>query len=118
MFKRNLSFLFMASFLLFSGCEKSTDDTKAVGGNLPTTYIIIKDSAFTPNQLSIVAGNNITFLNQTATAQTIISLDGITIPSTVIAAKESFVFKKDTTGTFFYKNANQPNATGRFTLRP
>lgn len=118
MFKRSLPLFFTPCFLLLFSCEKEVENSTAVGGNLPTTYINVKDNGFTPNRLSIVAGNNITFLNQTSQDQTIVSVDGITIPSTVIKANGSFVFKKDTTGTFPYKNANVPNATGSITLRP
>ncbi len=118
MIKRSLSLFLVPSFLLFLSCEKSVEHAAPVGGNLPTTYVIIKDSSFKPSQISIVAGNSITFLNQTSKEQTIISFDSITIPATKIAANESFVFKKDTVGTFPYKNVTQTNAIGSFTLRP
>ena len=108
----------MSCFLLFLSCEKSVENAAPVGGSLPTTYVIIKDSSFIPNQISIVAGNSITFLNQTSKEQIIISFDSVTLPATKIAANESFIFKKDTTGFFPYKNVTQANATGSFTLRP
>lgn len=118
MFKRNLPLFLTTAMLLIISCEKSVENSAPIGGNLPTTYVVIKDSSFTPNQISIVAGNSISFLNQTLKEQTIISFDSVTIPATKIAANGSFIFKKDTVGTFRYRNVTQPNATGSFTLRP
>lgn len=110
--------LCIIGLMSITACDKPVVTSEAVGGNLPTTYILIKDSSFTPNNISLVAGNSITFLNKTLTEQTIVSLDSVTIPATKIAANGFFVFTKDTTGSFAYKNVAHPAAVGNFILVP
>lgn len=101
-----------------AGCLKQNDDnTDAVGGNLPTNYIKITETGFEPASLSIVAGNNITFLNTTAAAKTIMTVDTVTIPRTTIEPNKSYMFKKDTTGIFYYVNTAN-SLTGVFILKP
>ena len=101
--------------MLFS-CDKGSFDPQ--GGDLPTNYIVFRDSSFTPPAISIIQGSSITFLNQTSEAQSIITTDSITIPVTVIAANSFYFFKKDTAGTFFYHLTNKPAIGGTFTLTP
>lgn len=103
--------------LLFFACAKHTN-YDAQGGELPSNFIAVKDSSFTPATLTVVSGSSITFVNNTATAKSIITTDSITIKATTIEPNSSFIFKKDTTGTFYYHLTNKPAAGGRFTLTP
>ena len=104
---------------LISGCAKETGDyADPAGGFLPTNYVVYKDSAFTPQHLSLVAGNNITFLNQSAAAIKLMSADSITIPLTIIEPNKFYFFNKDTVGTFYYFNPDRPASNGLIELKP
>lgn len=103
--------------IVFFGCAKHTN-YDARGGELPGNYIAVKDSSFSPATLSVVSGSSITFVNNTTSAKSIITTDSITIKTTTIEPNASFIFKKDTTGTFYYHLTNKPAAGGMFTLTP
>lgn len=110
--------LILVCSLGFAGCLKQNlDNTDAQGGNLPTYYVKITETGFDPAALSIVSGNNITFLNTTSAAKTIMTVDTITIRRTTIEPNKSFVFNKDTVGVFSYINTAN-NAYGVFILKP
>lgn len=104
--------------ILFVGCVKQdASNTDAVGGQLPTNYVQILDNGFSPSYLKVVAGSSITFLNTTASAKTIMTVDTVTIRKTTIEPNKSYYFHKDTTGTFIYVNTAN-SASGSFTLMP
>lgn len=118
---KHLSFLnFFAGILIISttfSCIKS-GLSRPVGGELPTNYIIVKDSSFTPPILKVVSGSSITFVNNTSIAHTIISDDTLTIKAVSIASGTSYFFKKDTSGTFLYHCTLHPNARGTIIITP
>ena len=100
------SALLMAVF--FSSCNKSNEGFIPQGGNLPTRYVTIRDTAITPFILTIATGNSITFLNQSNSVKSVVSQDSATILSGPIAPGSSYFWKKDTTGTFdIHCNENQ-----------
>lgn len=109
-----IAVLFLATI---SSCIKS-GISRPAGGDLPTNYIIVKDSAFTPPVLTVVSGSSITFVNNTAIAHTILTDDTTTIRAVSIAPGTSFFFKKDTSGTFPYHCALHPNARGTIVITP
>ncbi|WP_255156863.1 cupredoxin domain-containing protein [Ferruginibacter sp. HRS2-29] len=117
--KQRLFFVAAALYLAFTffACAKHTN-YDAQGGGLPSNYIAVNDSSFSPVTLTVVSGSSITFVNNTTTAKSIITTDSVTIKATTIAPNSSFVFKKDTTGTFYYHLTNKPAAGGMFTLTP
>lgn len=117
---RQRLFFAAATLLLtfvFFACAKHTN-YDAQGGELPSNFIAVKDSSFSPATLTVVSGSSITFVNNTATAKSIITTDSVTIKTTTIEPNASFIFKKDTTGTFYYHLTNKPAAGGMFTLTP
>ena len=87
-----------------------------VGGELPTNFIIISDTAFTPNNITAVNGSSFTFVNRSAIARGIYSLDSLVINKQNIAINTSFIFKKDTIGTIIYRMAGKPSITGSITI--
>lgn len=98
-------------------CDKM-ENIDAKGGELPTNYISILDSSFSPTGLTVVAGSSITFVNNTNADKSIISTDSLTIKSVTLKPNNSFVFKKDTVGVFSYHLTNKPAVNGSFTLLP
>jgi hypothetical protein len=107
----------ITAIVFLISCSKHTN-YDAKGGDLPTNYISILDSSFSPISLTVVSGSSITFVNNTAVPQSIISEDSVTIRSTIVAPNSSFIFKKDTSGVFFYHLTNKPAARAVFVITP
>ncbi len=98
-------------------CSKD-GQPEPVGGDLPTNYIIMSDSAFTPNNITAVNGSTFTFVNRSSVARGIYSLDSVVINKQSIAVNTSFIFKKDTTATIIYRMAGRPSVSGSITITP
>ena len=99
-------------FVSLFSCNKENEGYNAIGGQLPSNYILIKDSSFSPAVLSVVVGSSITFSNQTNLLHTIVSDDTVAIKSTPVAGGLSFVIKPLSPGPIFYHCAEHPNAKG------
>ncbi len=105
--------------VLFTACGKEGKGiSEAVGGQLPTNYVYISDSTFNPRNTIVTNGNTITFVNQTSSTQGIYSSDSILINKQGIATTMTYLFKKDTVGTIYYKLAGKPNINGTITFTP
>lgn len=115
-------FIFLAFFTfscaLISCGKDGAGQPVAVGGDLPTNYIIISDGAFSPSSVTVVNGSSITFVNRSGTAKGIYSFDSVIINKQGIADNTSYFFKKDTVGTIIFRMAGKPSATGSITLTP
>lgn len=98
-------------------CTKSSD-FEPQGGDLPTNYVMVQDSGFSPSVLTVVSGSSVTFVNNTGISHTIRTTDSITIPPVTIPDRSSFRFKKDTFGTFSYYCETHPVATGIIIITP
>lgn len=95
---------------------------EAVGGSLPTNYIILRNGAFSPAAITAVNGNSFTFVNYSGATAGIYSSDSIFINKQNIANNTSYYFKKDTAisapYTIIYRQAGKPNVSGSITLTP
>jgi hypothetical protein len=101
----------------FVACNKEGDGVpEAQGGLLPTNYITINDSAFSPNNIVAVTGSSFTFVNQTTSTKGIYSVDSVVINKQGLLSNTSYFFKKDTVGTIFYFMAGKPTVRGSITL--
>ena len=98
-------------------CDKNGISEPA-GGDLPTNYIMVKDSSFTPGLLTVVSGSSITFVNNTGIAHTVMTDDSTTIKMVAIAPGTSYFYKKDTSGTFPYHCTLHPVARGTIIITP
>jgi len=119
--RRNiLYYLLLGVILTWSiyGCNKDDESYNPQGGYLPTNYITIQDSSFSPLTITLVAGNSITFLNSTNSNHQIISDDSVTINTNVLGPQGHYYWKKDTVGTFPIHCVNHPRARGLITLTP
>ncbi|MDB5202115.1 MAG: hypothetical protein JWQ27_1524 [Ferruginibacter sp.] len=108
----------IATLATIASCDKSSEGFVSQGGLLPTNYILVKDSSFSPATLTVVSGSSITFVNSTSAIQTIITDDTTTIRATAIQPNKSYFFKKDTSGIFRYHLVNKPTARGTITITP
>ena len=112
-----LAFLTFCSAFISCG-KDGAGQPIAVGGDLPTNYIIISDGAFSPMSVTVVNGSSITFVNRSGTAKGIYSSDSIAINKQNIADNTSYFYKKDTTGTIIFRMAGKPSASGSITFTP
>ena len=113
------SILILSVSINFISCIKDgAGQPQPVGGDLPTNYIIISDGAFSPNNLTVVNGSSITFVNRSGTAKGIYSSDSVVINKQNIADNTSYFFKKDTVGTIIFRMAGKPSASGAVTFTP
>ncbi|HAN65803.1 MAG TPA: hypothetical protein DCQ34_05820 [Chitinophagaceae bacterium] len=108
----------LTALTFFTACEKSNPSNPAHGGQLPTRYVTIRDTAIIPSVLTIAVGNSITFLNQSASVKSVVSDDSTTILTGPIAPGASFFYKKDTTGTFGYRCLEDPLLRGTIIINP
>lgn len=113
------AFIIIAISVFNSSCEKECSGCPAaIGGNLPTKYIIIYNDSFAPANISAVNGTSFTFVNNTGSVKGVYSSDSIVINKPNIADRSSFIFKKDTVGTIVYRLAGKPAVSGTITLTP
>jgi len=95
--KIRLNYLLLTGLVLAGFCSCSKDeDFDAQGGQLPTHYINIMDSSFSPAVLTVAYGSSVTFLNKTTNGHTIVSEDSAAIVSPLIAPDLSYYVKPDT----------------------
>jgi plastocyanin len=111
-------FFFTAVYFVTSCGKDGAGQPIAVGGELPSNYIIISDGAFSPSSVTVVNGSSITFVNRSGTAKGIYSSDSVVINKQNITDNTSYFFKKDTVGTINFKMAGKPSASGSITFTP
>lgn len=118
MSKRIVGFLISGLFLLNFSCKKTQTDYNGQGGALPTKYVIVKDSSFSPSVLTIPQGNTITFVNETDHPHAL-SIDTTTKLTDTIAPHTSFIYTNNSfTGQINYYCRIHPNATGSIIFLP
>ena len=111
--------LILSVSIIFISCNKIVEgQPKAVGGDLPTNYVIISDAAFSPTSVSVVNGSSIIFVNRSGSAKGIYSSDSVIINKQNILDNTSYFFKKDTVGTIIFRMAGKPSASGSITFTP
>lgn len=123
--KITLKHLLLTGLLLAGlySCSKDEIDYGAQGGLLPTHYISILDSSFSPSLLTVAAGSSITFLNKTTVSHSIVSEDSSTIVSPSIAPNLSYYVKPDTLSgslavRIYYHCKEHPAVKGTIILLP
>lgn len=118
--KKFLFFALMASLplIFMNSCAKDDPGYGLGGGDLPTHYMLLKDGAISPSVLTVVAGNTITFLNQTNEVHQIVSSDSITFNTGLIQPNKFYTWSKDIDGTFEVHCVQHPNVRATITLTP
>ena len=110
--------LLIFTFIFISCNKDGAGQPEPVGGQLPTSYIIISDGAFSPTSVTVVNGSSITFVNRSGTSKGIYSSDSVVINKQNIVDNTSYFFKKDTVGTIVFRMAGKPSASGSITFTP
>jgi plastocyanin len=106
--------------VIFISCTKAEEDFDAVGGELPSNYIIIQaDGSFSPALITVASGSSITFVNNDIKPHNILSNDSTSIVTSVIPSKGFFKFKNDTLiGVFPYKCILDSTIKGTIVITP
>ena len=102
--------------VLISGCNQPKDNTKIIpikeeGGGLPPTAVInviIKNSAFIPEIITVKKGQNVTWTNSDNFAHTVTSITGEFDSGPIEPGKE-FKYKFDVAGPFEYSCTIHPS---------
>ena len=123
--KITCSYLLLTGILLSVAysCTKTASDFEAQGGLLPTHYVNILDSLFSPAILTVANGSSITFLNKTTSNHTLVSDDSLTILSPTLAPTAFYFVKPDTLAGVMpvyinYHCKEHPAIKGTIILRP
>ena len=115
--KFTLAFLLCFLSAVIFSCNKG-GMPEAVGGDLPTNYIILNPSGFSPVSITAVRNSTFTFVNHSGRTAGIYSSDSMVINQQGIADNTSYLFRKDTLGTIIYRLAGTPSITGSITITP
>jgi len=108
----------VAAILTLNSCNKEDQGYGESGGDIPTNYVLLKDGSISPSVLTLVAGNTITFLNQTNEPHQIISSDSVTFNTGLIQPNKFYTWTKDIDGTFQIHCVQHPNVRATITLTP
>jgi hypothetical protein len=115
--------IIILSAITITACNKEGKGIpEAQGGLLPSNYITIKASSFSPAAITAVKGSSFTFVNQSGAPQGIYSIDSVFLNKQGIADNTSYYFKKDTVSNgaviIYYFMAGKPTVQGSITLTP
>jgi hypothetical protein len=120
--KHRLILIIFSAIVIFSCNKEGKGIPEAQGGLLPTNYITIKATSFSPATITAVKGSSFTFVNQSGAAQGIYSYDSVFLNKQGIADNTSYYFKKDTVSngavTIYYFMAGKPTVSGIIILTP
>jgi plastocyanin len=98
----------ISTAIIITACYKSKNAYNSSSGNYT---ISMKNSAFTPATLTVVAGSNVTWMNDDNMIHTVTTTEG-SLNSGDIAVGASYAKTFSSTGTFNYYDAHNTNMTG------
>ena|SRR5438876_12444686 len=100
--------LIISTAIIITSCYKS----KSSYNSSPTSYkITMKNSVFSPASLTVVAGSNVTWMNDDTVIHTVTATDG-SFNSGDIAIGSSYSKTFSTAGTINYSDTHNTNMTG------
>ncbi len=100
--------------IVLTGCSRSaqTSGVEITNGNSIGNSIIIQDFAFSPETITIKAGDTITWTNKDSAKHTVTSDTGDELASPLIGNGETFTHTFTTKGTYTYKCTPHPGMKG------
>jgi len=102
--------LIVSSAILLTACYKSNNN-----GSVTNNTIRMNNSAFSPSNLTVVAGSTVTWMNDDNIIHAVTTADG-SINSGDIAVGSSYTKTFSTAGTFNYFDSHNANMTGVLTV--
>ena len=108
----NVILLTISTAIIITSCYKS----KSSYNSSPTSYkITMKNSVFSPASLTVVAGSNVTWMNDDTVIHTVTATDG-SFNSGDIAIGSSYSKTFSTAGTINYSDTHNTNMTGMLVI--
>lgn len=105
------------AYYAFRGSYKSTpSQTTTASAPVATTQVSIVDYAFTPNNILLNVGQQITFTNNAPMDHTVVADDN-SFDSGIIAPGTTFKKTFDTPGTYTFHCRIHPSMTGKITVQ-
>jgi plastocyanin len=106
-----ISFLFLSNFTFGqAGKEPSADGAKK-------NQIVIKDFHFTPETLTVKAGEKVTWINRDEEPHTVVSVEKQFKKSSALDTDQEFTITADTPGTYTYYCSVHPKMTGTIVVQ-
>ena len=100
--------MIISTALIITACYKNKNAYNSSSGSYT---ISMKNSAFTPATLTVIAGSNVTWMNDDNMIHTVTTTDGgLNSGDITVGASYSKTFS--TAGTFNYYDAHNTNMTG------
>jgi plastocyanin len=106
----SIALLIVSSAILLTACYKSNNN-----GSVTNNTIRMNNSAFSPSNLTVVAGSTVTWMNDDNIIHAVTTGDG-SINSGDIAVGSSYTKTFSTAGTFNYFDSHNANMTGVLTV--
>jgi plastocyanin len=106
----SIALLIVSSAILLTACYKSNNN-----GSVTNNTIRMNNSAFSPSNLTVVAGSTVTWMNDDNIIHAVTTADG-SINSGDIAVGSSYTKTFSTAGTFNYFDSHNANMTGVLTV--
>jgi plastocyanin len=116
-FRRSVIIAAIGLFLIASACGKDSDSSTYPGGdnppeNPPSNLVIINNFAYSPQSVSVSAGDTVTWRNDHNVAHTVTSDSGSELDSPVLSQGQTYQHIFSQAGTYPYHCTIHPTMTG------
>jgi amicyanin len=108
-----LLLVFLALSLLLPGCTQQNPESVKTNNTQAPGSVEIKNFAFDPAQITIKAGEQVTWTNGDAMGHDIVSDSGEAFKSEILATGQSFSHTFSTPGTYQYHCGVHPSMNGK-----
>jgi len=105
--------------LAFAGCGSDDEDEGAAPASAPETSgntVAMKNIEFKPAQLTVKAGDTVTWVNQEGVDHNVVATEGATFKSDTFGQDGTFEFKTEKAGTISYVCTLHPGMDGTLTV--
>jgi len=104
----------LALLLIFAACGGTNDTTTSTGTGATSgagAQVVMRNTAFDPDSLTINAGETVTWTNEDSAAHTVVGDNG-EFESAELANGDTFSFMFDQAGTYTYHCSIHPSMKG------
>jgi plastocyanin len=109
---KTVRILFAISFLFVSNLTPGQGQKEASADGAKKNQIVIKDFHFTPETLTVKAGEKVTWINRDEEPHTVVSVEKQFKKSSALDTDQEFTITADTPGTYTYYCSVHPKMTG------
>jgi plastocyanin len=109
---KTVRILFAISFLFVSNLTPGQGQKEASADGAKKNQIVIKDFHFTPETLTVKAGEKVTWINRDEEPHTVVSVEKQFKKSSALDTDQEFTITADTPGTYTDYCSVHPKMTG------